>query len=101
MGKLFVEQPEEDDDDDTQRKSNKNLGVLAILTKNLLRSDSPPQNRCGEESVDARACELELGIGSANAGDALHLEVEDAGADDGADKGGDDLGRQRYDGAES
>lgn len=92
MGKLFIKPPEEEDDDDAQRKSNENLGVLAILTKDLLRSDGSPQNRCGEESVDARACELELGIRSANASDALHLEVENAGADDGADKGGDDLG---------
>lgn len=92
MGKLFVEPPEEKDDDDTQGKSNQNLGVLAVLAKDLLRSDGSPKNRCGEESVDARASELELGIGGANASDALHLEVEDAGADDGADKGGDDLG---------
>jgi hypothetical protein len=57
-----------------------------------LWSNGSPQDRCGEESVDARTCELELGIGSANASDALHLEVEDAGADNGTDKGGDDLG---------
>lgn len=92
LGKPLVERPEEDDDDNAQREPNQNLSVLAVLAKDLLRPDGSPQNRCGEESVDARACEPELGIGSANASDALHLEVEDAGADDGADKGGDDLG---------
>lgn len=92
LGELFVEQPEEDDDDDAQGEADQNLRILSGMAKNLLRSNCSPQDGGGEEGVDAWAGELELRIGSADASDALHLEVENAGADNSADECSNDLG---------
>lgn len=91
MGKFLIQAPKDYHDNNAQRKADEHLAVLPLVAKYLLRPHRTPEDRRGEKSVDARACELVACILCADGADVGHLEIEDANADDRADESGNHL----------
>lgn len=78
-------------EDEADRESNKHSSILTILAEHLVRAESTPEHRCGEERVDARTGELVGLVRRAHVGDLIDLEVQDADTDEGRDESGDHL----------
>lgn len=68
---------------------------MTSSAENFLRPDRAPEDGGGEEGVDARAREVVWLVGGADVGYLVDLEVEDARADECADKGCDHLREER------
>lgn len=83
--------PEDEREGDTKGKADQQGGVLPALAENLDGADGAPQHRCGEKGVDARAGEVVGSMLGANTGNLIHLEVQDANADERGDDGCDHL----------
>ena len=92
LGELLLDVPGDDGQNKTEGPSEHEGRVLTVVAEDLLGADGTPEDGGGEEGVDARARHLVGGILGADVGDVVHLEVENAGADEGRDERGDDLG---------
>lgn len=91
VGELLHRVVEDDGNEETDGESGKDGSVLAAAAEHPVWAEGSPDDRGGEEGVDTWAGHSERGLGRADVGH-VDLEVEDTGADERGDEGGDDLG---------
>lgn len=82
LGEALEEEIQHHGDDNTERESEEELLVLALMTKHLDRTDGAPEDRGREEGVWTGAVETHGGILLADVFD-VDLEVDYACADKG------------------
>ena len=88
---LPAQEVERDREDGTDQEAPQEGTVEGASTEHLLWSKGTPKDDGSEIIADTRASEMVLLVNCANIGDLRHLVVEDGGANESGDKGGEHL----------